>query len=66
MEIGSPLDEILGGSLTMVSTGASVCGRVLEACGFDVRTDLGIAPPAQKSSLADLVISPVAAPKQGL
>ena len=66
MEIGSPLNEILGDSLTMVSTGASVCGRVLEACGFDVREDLGMAAPAQKSSLADLVISPVAAPKQGL
>lgn len=56
LNIGTPLSDALGGmDVAVVSTGASICGRVLAASGFDVREEAGFAPAPSVSPVADLI-----------
>lgn len=60
-DVGTPLEVALGGSnIVAVSTGASVCGKVLEACGFDVSEQVGFAKPAEShtAQIRDLLVNP--------
>lgn len=61
-EIGMPLNEFLGSSVTLASSGQSLCGNVLGMCGFEVSEQSGGAVSGPGNDIASLALTNTAKP----
>jgi hypothetical protein len=58
LDIGTPLQDALGGTdVAVASTGVGVCGKVLDACGFNVSQESGLPPAPKPAPVSDLVMA---------